>query len=69
MKVINLEFLLDVLVSGYFMVEEFGICIFLGFDLVSDLGLRLMFQATGWVFEDINSIGVSRYDSWFISFN
>jgi len=31
MKVINLKLLLDVLVSWYFIVEEFGICIFLGF--------------------------------------
>jgi len=33
------------------MIEEFGFWTFLGFDLVSDLGLCFMFQATSWVFE------------------
>jgi len=31
MKVINLKLLLDFLVSWYFIVEEFDICIFLRF--------------------------------------
>jgi len=47
-----LNFLLGVLVSGYFVIEEFGFCMFLGFDLVSGLGLHFQFQTTrGWVFE------------------
>jgi len=51
MKFVDLEFLLGVLVSGYFVIEEFGFRMILGFDFVSDLGLRFQFQATGWVFE------------------
>jgi len=53
MKVVDLELLLGVLVSGYFVIEEFDFQMFLEFDLIFYLGLRFMFQAIGWMFEGL----------------